>query len=166
MRHNQRTALVLLIVVTAGSLLGCSVRSRSGSGPSAAGSPAGVDATATDTVATTARPSATPTAVTFQQACTEQILLPFMKRKFEDPARELIISRVDIRRCRNGYAHVYAVTRENPRGHPQYEHEQLFLYFEGSQWQSVSEGTGISCSDHYLRPAQLLTACRALGYRS
>jgi hypothetical protein len=90
-----------------------------------------------------------------------------MKRKFDDPARELIIDRVDIRRCRNGYAHVYAVTRENPPGHPRHEpREQLFLYFEGGQWQSVSEGTGISCSDHDLRPAQLLTACRALGYRS
>jgi hypothetical protein len=105
------------------------------------------------------------TANAFEQACTDRVLLPLMKRKFDDPAKELIIERVDIRRCRNGYAHIYAITRKNPAGHPQYEGaEQVFLHFVGDEWQSVMEGTGLSCTENDIRPA-LLTACKALGYR-
>ena len=86
-----------------------------------------------------------------------------MKQKFDDPANKLIIERVDIKRCRNHYAHVFAITAANPSGQPQYENEQLFLRDVNGHWESVAEGTGISCDDPDLL-AELRTACRALGY--
>jgi len=60
------------------------------------------------------------------------------------------------RLCLSGYA----ITRRNPPGDPhQYENEQLFLRLVDGQWQSIAEGTGISCSDDDLRP-ELMTPCR------
>jgi hypothetical protein len=104
--------------------------------------------------------------MTFARACTSAVLLPLMKRRFDEPAAGLVIERVDIRRCRNGYAHLFAISRPNPPGESSFENEQLFMHFADGQWRSISEGTGISCSDTDLRPAEMLTACRALGYRS
>ena len=86
-----------------------------------------------------------------------------MKQKFDDPATKLIIERVDVRRCRNHYAHVLAVTAANPQGQPQYESEQVFLRYVDGRWESVGEGSGISCDDPAVL-ANLRTACRALGY--
>jgi hypothetical protein len=94
------------------------------------------------------------------------VLLPLMKRRFDAPAVGLVIERVDIRRCGNGYVHLFAISSQNPPGQPNMESEQLFMHFVDGQWQSVSEGTGISCNDTDLRPEELLTACRALGYRN
>ena len=86
-----------------------------------------------------------------------------MKQKFDNRAPDLIIERVDIRRCRNHYAHVFAIT--GPTGLPgtNYENEQLFLRYVNGQWASIAEGTGLSCSDSDIR-ANLRSACRALGY--
>jgi hypothetical protein len=95
--------------------------------------------------------------------CTQETLLPLMKQKFDDPATELIIERVDIKRCRNHYAHLFAVTAANPSGRPQYENEQLFLRSVNGRWESVAEGTGISCYDPDIR-GDLYAACHALGY--
>jgi hypothetical protein len=86
-----------------------------------------------------------------------------MKQKFDDPTTGLIIERVDIKRCRNHYAHVFAITAPDSSGRQQYENEQLFLRYVKGRWESVIEGTGISCSDPDIRP-EMLPACRALGY--
>jgi hypothetical protein len=117
-----------------------------------------------------AQPGATPTTASArstasndQNACTPARLLRLMKQKFDDQANKLIIERVDIKRCRNHYAHVFAIAAANPPGQPQYENEQLFLRYVNGHWESVAEGTGISCDDPDL-PAELRTACRALGY--
>jgi hypothetical protein len=64
------------------------------------------------------------------------------------------------------YVHLFAVSRQNPTGSANFENEQLFMRFVGGHWQSISEGTGISCGDTDLRPKEMLTACRALGYRN
>ena len=98
-----------------------------------------------------------------QDACTQATLLPLMKQKFDDPATGYVIERVDIRRCRNRYAHVFAVTAANASGQRQYENEQLFLRYVNGHWESVEEGTGIYCEDPDIH-AGLLAACRALGY--
>jgi hypothetical protein len=164
--------------MTAVSLIGCAPVARSGSG-TAPGSSAGTSAstsaaddpspsTGSTTAparprATTTTPSARSTAANGQNACTQETLLPLMKRKFDDPANKLIIERVEIKRCRNHYAHVFAITAANPSGQPQYENEQLFLRYVNGHWESVAEGTGISCDDPDLL-AELRTACRALGY--
>jgi hypothetical protein len=104
--------------------------------------------------------------MTFEQACTPDVLLPLMKRKFDNQAAGLVIERVDVRRCDNGYVHLFAISRHDPTGPANFEDEQLFMHFVDGQWQSISEGTGISCSDTDLRPEEVLTACRALGYGS
>jgi hypothetical protein len=77
----------------------------------------------------------------------------------------LIIERVEIKRCRNHYAHVFAITAADASGRHEYENEQLFMRRVNGRWESVIEGTGISCDDPDIRP-ELLSACRALGYLS
>ena len=98
-----------------------------------------------------------------QDACSQETLLPLMKQKFDNRAPGLIVERVDIKRCRNHYAHVFAIT--GPTGVPgtSYENEQLFLRYANGRWESVAEGTGISCNDPDIR-AELVPACHALGY--
>jgi hypothetical protein len=170
--------VVAALLTTAVSLTGCAPPARSGSGaapgpsvgaltPTSAAddrSPStGSTKAAAQPGATTTTPSARSTASNGQNACTQATLLSLMKQKFDDPANKLIIERVNIKRCRNHYAHVFAITAANPPGQPQYENEQLFLRYVNGHWESVAEGTGISCDDPDLR-ADLRTACRALGY--
>jgi hypothetical protein len=171
--------VVAVLIATAMSSTGCAQPSRSDlgtlPGPSTdATTPASVpdDPSPSPGLSTRARarppakapsPSARSTVADEERACTEETLLPLMKRKFDDPANKLIIERVEIKRCRNHYAHVFAITAANPSGQPQYENEQLFLRYVNGHWESVAEGTGISCDDPDLL-AELRTACRALGY--
>jgi hypothetical protein len=170
--------VVVALLTTAVSLTGCGPPARSGSGTapgpsggtptptSAADDPSpstGSTATPTQRGATPTTPSVRSTASNGQNACTQATLLPLMKQKFDDPANKLIIERVDIKRCRNHYAHVFAITAAKPPGEPQYENEQLFLRYVNGHWESVAEGTGISCDDPDLL-SDLRTACRALGY--
>jgi hypothetical protein len=171
--------VVAALLATAVSLIGCAAPARWGSGTAPGPSPgtptptsAADDPASTAPTTAPAHPraslSAPPTRATAgngRNACTQATLLPLMKQKFDDPANKLIIERVDIRRCRNHYAHVFAITAANPPGQPQYENEQLFLRYVNGHWESVAEGTGISCDDPDL-PAGLRTACRALGYLS
>ena len=86
-----------------------------------------------------------------------------MKEKFDNQAPGLIIERVDIKRCRNHYAHVFAITAPTGSDDTSYENEQLFLRYVDGRWESVAEGTGLSCDDPDI-PADLASACRALGY--
>jgi hypothetical protein len=151
------------LVLTAALATACAGSPGSGTDPPTPSAP--TTTAATSPASPTDAPATTPTTISFAQACTPEVLLPLMKSKFDNPAGELVIERVDIERCRNGYAHIFAISRRNPTGHPQYENEQLFLHYVDGQWQSVSEGTGISCDDTDLRPEELFSACRALGYR-
>jgi hypothetical protein len=98
-----------------------------------------------------------------KSACAPESFLPLLKRRLEDPATGLTIERVDVKRCRNNYAHVFAIPAADPSGQSSYENEQLFLRRVNGRWESVMEGTGISCEDPDIRP-ELLSACRALGY--
>ena len=104
------------------------------------------------------------TASADRTACTPDAFLPLLKRKFDDPAAGLIIERVDVKRCRNNYAQVFAITAADPSGRSEYENEQLFMRRVNGRWESVAEGTGISCEDPDL-PTEMLSTCRALGYR-
>jgi hypothetical protein len=100
-----------------------------------------------------------------QAACSPAAILPLLKRKFDNPAGGLVIVKADVVRCRNGYARVFAVPRQNPAGQSQYDREQLFLRSVKGAWTSVAEGTGITCDDADITAA-MLAACRALGYRT
>jgi hypothetical protein len=118
----------------------------------------------TPTVSPTPTAQPAPAASAAEQACTRDVLLPLMKAKFDDPAAGLVIEDVDIKRCQGGYVHLFAISRRNSTG-SNFDNEQLFMRFVDGEWQSVSEGTGISCHDPDIRP-ELLVACRVLGYVS
>jgi hypothetical protein len=173
-QHPVKTVLpALMLAIAAGSSTGCSGPSVPGPTPPTSAAPTSAAPTPAAPTSTRATPAAAalstqatsrpPTAAISAQACSSEVLLPLMKRKFDDPSRGLVIERVRIERCRNGYAHVFAVTRRNPPGPNQYENEQLFLRLVDGQWQSVAEGTGISCRDDDVRP-ELAAVCRGLGY--
>lgn len=113
----------------------------------------------------TASPSVMPTSGGFAVACTSGVLLPWLKQRLDDPARQISIERVDIVRCRGGYAHVWAVPRTNPSGAPQYDADQLFLRFVDGSWTVVEEGSGVACDDPVSDAhPPFLHACWALGY--
>jgi hypothetical protein len=152
--RRQLTALAAVVVAFAAA--GCTSESQTATTASSA--------VAAPTITVAPRTTAPSAGGSASAACTSQVLLPLMKQKFDDPSRELVIERVDIRRCRNGYAHVFAVPRSNPAGQPQYDSEQLFLREVDGAWQSVAEGGGIGCSDADVSD-QFLVACQALGYR-
>jgi len=134
----------------------------SSGGPSSAASSSGVS---TGSATASTSPVAPSTAGSFRAACTSRVLLPLMQSKFDDPSAGVAIVRVQIERCRNGYARVFAIPRTNPPGQAQLESEQVFLRYLNGSWRSVSEGTGLSCSDPDVSRA-LLRACTALGYRT
>ena len=143
----------LALIATVGPLTACSGTSS----PGAVAAP-------TPSAPTVITPSPTSTLSAFEAACAQDVLLQFLKNKFDNPATEMIIERADLRRCRDGYAHVYAVTQLNPSGSARYENEQLFLRFVNGEWQSVAEGTGMSCENDRDRFPELAAACSALGY--
>ena len=101
--------------------------------------------------------------LSFADACTARVLLPFIKQSFDHSAKELIIDRIDIHRCRGGYAYLHMIPRTNPTGHPQYDAAQVYLRYVDGWWKVVTIGTGIRCSDPGM-PSQVRRACRALGY--
>ncbi len=152
-------AVVLTTAVAAtGSYLAYSGTHRSAAASAATGAPApSATTTAPTTRATTSPPG------TSQAACSARAILPLLKRRFDNSASELVIVRADIKRCRNGYAHVFAISGHNPPGHPQYDNQQLFLRDVNGSWQSVAEGAGIACGDADITAA-MLRACRALDY--
>jgi len=166
MRPARIIAAVLLTATVAaiGSYAAySSTRPSAAASPTTAapGTPAGTSPVATTTAPTTRATTSTPG--TSKAACTSQAIVPLLKRKFDSPSGELTIVGADIKRCRNGYAHVFAIPAHNPPGHPQYDNQQLFLRDVNGAWQSVAEGTGIACSDADITAA-MLRACRALDY--
>jgi hypothetical protein len=154
--------IIAAVMLTAAVAATGSYIAYTGNHRSAAASP--TTAAPAPSATTTTLPTAVTTSTTpgvSGAACSSQAILPLLKRKFD--SGELVIVQADIKRCRNGYAHVFAISRPNPPGHPQYENEQLFLRDVNGSWQSVAEGTGIACSDADITPA-MLRACRALDY--
>jgi hypothetical protein len=165
--------MTLLTAGLLGLVAGCSAAGGQGTGVGAA-SP--VTASSSDAPSSTATGAASASSVTssaapvtagsagsFRAACTSRVLLPLMQRKFDDPSAGVAIVRVQIERCRNGYVRLFAIPRTNPPGQPQMESEQVFLRYLNGSWRSVSEGTGLSCSDPDVSRA-LLRACTALEY--
>jgi hypothetical protein len=96
-------------------------------------------------------------------ACSSRALLDEVRRNTENPSQRAVIVRVEIARCRNGYAHVFAIPRTGPSGHATAEGEQFFLRYRHGAWSNVATGTGISCADPDAGRS-LLGACTALGY--
>jgi hypothetical protein len=72
----------------------------------------------------------TAAAAAHQEGCSPRMLLA-LNHHFGT-------TQIRIERCRNGYAHVFS---------PPSDGEQYFLRYLDDSWHSVSEGTGLSCSD-------------------
>jgi hypothetical protein len=153
--------IIAAVLLTAAAAATGSYAAYTSNHPAAAASPTTTAGTAAP--ATTAPTTTMTTPGPSHAACTTQAILPLLKHKLDNPSGELAIVAADIQRCRNGYAHVFAISRPNPPGHPRYDHEQLFLRDVNGAWQSVAEGTGIACSDADITAA-MLRACRALDY--
>lgn len=107
-------------------------------------------------------PPPSPPATSFATACTSEVLLPFLAERFDGTAPDLVVGAVDVVACRDGYAHVFAVPRDNGPDGPSYDAEQLWLRWSGSAWEIVAQGTGIACSDPDRTPEHA-AACDALG---
>jgi hypothetical protein len=151
--------IIAAVVLTAAAAATGSYAASTSNHPSAAASPT---TTLAPTTTTRTSPPATTTGPS-RAACTTHAILPLLKHQFDSRSGELTIVGADIQRCRNGYAHVFAISRPNPPGHPQYDNQQLFLRDVNGAWQSVAEGSGIACADADITAA-MLRACRALDY--
>jgi len=90
--------------------------------------------------------------------CAPSRLLPVLQGWFDDPAVELRVARVKVPACRNGFAHVIAVPRVNPKGHSQYDSLTVYLQDTAGQWRTLGDGSDVSCDEPQVAPA-----CRALG---
>jgi len=157
-----RRVLAAFVVPAALAAVGCTNPSE----PAPTSSPASPTTSAPAAIGTPPPTSVSPTrsVLSFEEACTSEVLLPLMRERFDAPSQDLVIKSVQIERCRGGYAHVFAIPRENPAAGPQYESEQLYLRFAAGEWESVEEGTGITCQDSDISGA-FIEACEALGYR-
>ena len=87
-------------------------------------------------------------------------------KKDSDPG--IAILRVEIRECRNQFAHVSAYPDQS--GCPPvsqgrcFNNGNVFLQFVSGTWRFITEGSGIDCR-YDVTPAALGEACEALGLR-
>ena len=130
-----------------------------GSGSSGVTVTSTVTQTATDTEgSSTGSGSAGP--------CAASDLLPVIKAKMDGTAEELTIVKVKVTRCQNDYAFVIAVPDRSvcQEGVGNcYDSAQVFLAWDGTQWNIFNTGTDIGCTSLPLDD-QTLVACKALGY--
>jgi len=149
----RRIALVAL-------MLALSTLAACGGGTTTTGG--GGTATGTGTVPTA--PSTTGTGTVPVASCDPAEFLPVLKRAFDNEAQKLTVVRADVRRCRGGYAQVFAIPDPSvcePGVRYCYDAEQVFLRAVDGRWTIITSGTGISC-DTETTPA-MVAACTALG---
>lgn len=109
---------------------------------------------------------ATTQGATSPANCDPQAFLPILRSAIDNQAKELRIVEARVRRCRNGYAQVFAVPDRSvckPGVRHCYDTEQVFFGRVDGRWRILASGTGLSCQDAGLGP-KLRQACRALGY--
>jgi hypothetical protein len=140
MRWIALTALVLVAAGCGGS-----------GGSTQAGPP-----TVTVTVAEETIPVATVTTPAKPSACDPSELLPAVKGALGDA-----VARVEVVRCRNGYARASAIPSKQNM-----ETADVLLRRTGGAWTIVDFGTSIGCEEETLPPAPAPNrrACAALGY--
>ncbi len=99
-------------------------------------------------------------------SCDPASILPVLEREFDGD--HLRIVRAEVKRCRNGYAQVFAIPDQSlcPGGSHCLENEQVFLQKVGGRWRIIDYGTGIACEQDYGLSPKTKQACKALGYKS
>jgi hypothetical protein len=103
---------------------------------------------------------------TSRASCDPQAFLPILRGAINNRARELRIVEARVRRCRKGYAQVFAVPDRSvcqPGVRHCYDTEQVFFRLVDGEWRILTSGTGLGCEEVGLG-ARLREACRALGY--
>ena len=104
---------------------------------------------ATETVVVTAPPSTEPATTTAPEPdCSPEAFLPVLKDAYDGTAPKLEIVEAKVKRCRNGYAQVFAVPNQIGLQAGQgfcYETAQDFLAFEDGAWTIAISGAGIAC---------------------
>lgn len=122
----------------------------------------------TETVVVTVPPTTAPTTTAAAEPdCSAAAFLPLLKDTYDGTAPKLEIVEAKVKRCRNGYAQVFAVPNPDvckPGKGFCYETAQDFLAFEDGAWTIVTSGSGIACGFETNPDAELLKICRALGY--
>ncbi len=108
--------------------------------------------------ADTGAPPVSPGQASPDASCAPRMFLAPIRQKIKSENSNVAIRRVEVERCRGGYAQVFAVPVER-----RFETEQFFLRHEADRWSVITYGTGITCYDSDLF-ADLRRACRALGY--
>jgi hypothetical protein len=130
------------------------------------GSTATGGAPGTETVVVTVAPTEPATTTAPAAAdCSPGSFLPLLKETYDDPASKLEVVEAKVRRCRNGYAQVFAVPDPeacNRDAAHCFETEQVFLALEDGAWTIVDSGTGLACASE--NDAELTEVCRGLGY--
>ena len=100
--------------------------------------------------------------------CSAPTFLPVLGHGLDDRAKKLHIVRAEVRRCRNGYAQVFAVPDASvcqPAVGYCYETEQVFLGWTKGSWRILFAGTGITCEEPGFETIpRIRRACGALGY--
>lgn len=102
-------------------------------------------------------------------SCDPQRFLPILRDAIDNQAKELRIVEARVRRCRNGYAQVFAVPDRSvcqPGVRHCYDTEQVFFRLVNGEWRILTSGTALSCEEGGLagEGKKLREACRALGY--
>ena len=93
-------------------------------------------------------------------SCAPSALLPVLRSWYDDPSVEARIAKLDVLRCRNGFAHVIVVPRRNPPGHNQLDSLEVYLGSRNERWHILDFGSSLECgSDKAIEQA-----CRVLGY--
>jgi hypothetical protein len=165
MRRATSAATAALVLVLA--VAGCD----GDASPPAASAAATTTGTTTGTTAAAAATTSTAAPTTASRStaapapCTASVFLPILKRRLDGSSPKLRIVRAEVRRCRNGYAQVFAVPDQSvcePGVGYCYETEQVFLGWSDGSWRVLITGTGITCEGE--TNAQVRRICQALGY--
>jgi hypothetical protein len=152
--HRSRFALAILLAAAAMVMAGCGdgQDEASGTAPAPPGSSS-----------PPAPPASQPTAD--QPDCRAATLLPVLQELMDDDSIKLHVVRAEVRRCRQGYALVWAVPDRSvcdPGVGYCYETEPVFLHWGQGRWKVLFTGTGISCEGE--TNAEVAAVCRKLGY--
>jgi hypothetical protein len=170
-RYVVATAALTLLVAAAAVAFairgGGTGASSAGPLPAAAGAPSASTGSGTTAGATTEASTTEARTTASPASCSAQVFLPVLRRELDNEAQKLRIVEVEVARCRNGYAQVFAVPDRSvcqPGVGYCYETEQVFLRWTSSRWRILTYGTGITCEAGGETAPVVRRVCERLGY--
>ena len=159
-RHIPRLPALAVLVAVAISVAGCG----DDQGEASATVPAPPATSSPPPSSSSPEPPASQPAAA-EPDCSAATFLPVLQELIDDDSVKLHVVRAQVRRCRQGYALVWAVPDRSVRdpgvGYC-YETEPVFLHWGHGRWKVLFTGTGISCEGE--TNAEVAAVCRKLGY--